>query len=96
MPAWLIGRTSQKKEVGFAHPVGKRPRKEPLFGGVLQKMETGSDFGFSRTFDGGGPRPVPNDRKSPRKRGRLCCSAALDHQECGRTRIQQHFQSFCE
>jgi hypothetical protein len=34
-----------KEEDGFAHPVGKRPRKEPLFGGALQKIETGSDFG---------------------------------------------------
>jgi hypothetical protein len=33
-----------KEEDGFAHPVGKRPRKEPLFRGALQKMETGSDF----------------------------------------------------
>jgi hypothetical protein len=33
-----------QEEEGFAHPVGKRPRKEPLFGGALQKMETGSDF----------------------------------------------------
>jgi hypothetical protein len=33
-----------KEEDGFAHPVGKRPRKEPLFGGALQKMENGSDF----------------------------------------------------
>ena len=33
-----------KEEDGFAHQVGKRPRKEPLFGGALQKMETGSDF----------------------------------------------------
>jgi hypothetical protein len=32
-----------KEEDGFAHPVGKRPRKEPLFAGALQKMETGSD-----------------------------------------------------
>jgi hypothetical protein len=27
-----------KEEDGFAHQVGKRPRKEPLFGGALQKM----------------------------------------------------------
>jgi hypothetical protein len=33
-----------KEEDGFAHQVGKRPRKEPLFGGALQKMETGADF----------------------------------------------------
>jgi hypothetical protein len=33
-----------KEEDGFAHPAGKRPRKEPLFDGALQKMETGSDF----------------------------------------------------
>jgi hypothetical protein len=33
-----------KEEDGFAHPAGTRPRKEPLFGGALQKMETGSDF----------------------------------------------------
>jgi hypothetical protein len=33
-----------KEGDGFAHPAGKRPRKEPLFGGALQKMETGSDF----------------------------------------------------
>ena len=36
---------------GFAHQVGKRPRKEPLFGGALQTIETGSEFGFSRTLD---------------------------------------------
>jgi hypothetical protein len=40
-----------KEEDGFAHPAGKRPRKEPLFGGALQKMETGAEFGFSRTLD---------------------------------------------
>ena len=33
-----------KEEDGFAHQVGKRPRKEPLFGGALQTMETDSDF----------------------------------------------------
>jgi hypothetical protein len=33
-----------KEEDGFAHLVGKRPRKEPLFRGALQMMETGSDF----------------------------------------------------
>jgi hypothetical protein len=33
-----------KEEDGFPHPDGKRPRKEPLFGGAVQKMETGSDF----------------------------------------------------
>jgi hypothetical protein len=33
-----------KEEDGFAHLVGKRPKKEPLFGGALQEMETGSDF----------------------------------------------------
>jgi hypothetical protein len=33
-----------KEEDGFAHPAGKRPRKELLFGGALQKMETGFDF----------------------------------------------------
>jgi hypothetical protein len=39
-----------KEEDGFAHPVGKRPRKEPLFGGALQKMETGSDFAIGLTI----------------------------------------------
>jgi hypothetical protein len=33
-----------KEEYGFAHQVGKRPRNQLLFGGALQKMETGSDF----------------------------------------------------
>ncbi len=33
-----------KAEDGFAHPAGKTPRKEPLFGVAPQKMETGSDF----------------------------------------------------
>ncbi len=32
------------EEVGFAHPAGKRPREEQVFGGALQKMETGYDF----------------------------------------------------
>jgi hypothetical protein len=43
MPAWLIVGTD-KEEDGLAHPAGKRPRKQPLFGGAPQKMETGSDF----------------------------------------------------
>jgi hypothetical protein len=34
-----------KEEDGFAHQVGKSPRKEPLFGGTLETIETGSDFG---------------------------------------------------
>src|ERR1700738_2230732 len=33
-----------KEEAGFAHQVGKRPRKEPLFGGPPRTIETGSDF----------------------------------------------------
>ena len=39
-----VSEEQHKEEVGFAHQVGKRPRKEPLFDGALQKMETGSDF----------------------------------------------------
>jgi hypothetical protein len=28
-----------KEEDGFAHQVGKKPRKEPLFDGALQQLE---------------------------------------------------------
>ena len=33
-----------KEEDGFAHQVGKRPRKEPLFGGTRLTLDIGSDF----------------------------------------------------
>jgi hypothetical protein len=62
-----------------------RPRKEPLFGGALLTIETGSDFGLSRTFDDPGPlaelAPLVSlgilARSEP-ETGRL-------HQKCGRT-----------
>jgi hypothetical protein len=45
-----------KKKTIFAHPVGKRPRKEPLFGGALQRMETGSEFDRSHLIAALGTR----------------------------------------
>jgi hypothetical protein len=45
-----------KEEYGFTHQVGKRPRNQLLFGGALQKMETGSDFDRSHRIAALGTR----------------------------------------
>jgi hypothetical protein len=51
----------------------------------LLRLLSSAQTGFSRTFDEGGPSPVPDGGESPGKRGPVCRLAALDHRKCGRT-----------
>jgi len=50
-----------KEEYSFSHQDGKRPRKEPLFGGARPTIEPGSDFPI-------GVRNRPDPAKPPRPR----------------------------
>ena len=46
-----------------------------------------ANYRFSRTFDDGGPSPIPDNQESSGKRAPLRRPAASDHRKCGRTAI---------
>ena len=60
-----------KEEDGFVYQVGKRPRKEPLFGGVRQKI----------VFLGTRQRDKRSHRRAGNKKPRRCCSDDRKHAE---------------
>jgi hypothetical protein len=67
-----------KGEDGFAHRVGKRPRKEPLFGGDRQTIE------IRRTENKNPERCPPNDQLLENKTERQTVSPTRWEQEPGR------------
>lgn len=80
-------REQDREENGLIDALGTRLRSD-----VLQTIESAAESGFSRSFDEIRPSPTGDHRGYPGKTGPHHRPKALDHHECGRTRIRDRSQ----